>query len=124
MELRPHHPDAQRLAAFGTGRLPPEDAALVERHLHDCPACGERADDLARDPFLSALRDAARIDGAKAETIPDELVAHARYTLGGLIARGGMGAVYRAEHALMERTVALKVIAPRYLKSAEAAARF
>src|SRR5207237_2587049 len=42
--------------------------------------------------------------------LPAELAAHGRYRVRELLGVGGMGAVYRAEHLLMERPVALKVI--------------
>ena len=48
--------------------------------------------------------------------IPPELADHPRYRVLGLLGAGGMGAVYRAEHRLMERSVALKVIARRLLE--------
>lgn len=46
------------------------------------------------------------------------------YTILGLISQGGMGAVYKAEHRLMGRTVALKMISPNALRDAEAVQRF
>jgi uncharacterized protein (TIGR03067 family) len=42
--------------------------------------------------------------------LPPELVAHTRYRVQELLGVGGMGAVYKAEHLLMERPVALKLI--------------
>ena len=42
--------------------------------------------------------------------MPPELSAHPRYRVLALLGAGGMGAVYKAEHRLMERVVALKVM--------------
>ena len=41
---------------------------------------------------------------------PPALSDHPRYRVGDLIGVGGMGAVYRAEHLLMQRPVAVKVL--------------
>ena len=37
---------------------------------------------------------------------------------------GGMGQVYKAQHLVMERIVALKIISPRLMKEPSACARF
>ncbi len=50
-------------------------------------------------------------DGLPASTeLPPGLADHPRYRVVRLLGRGGMGAVYLAEHRLMNRSVALKVI--------------
>ncbi len=137
------HPDRELLAAYVRGTLPSPDAAAVEAHIEACPACAARLDEPHADPFLSALR-AARLNAASggpidaptvvflddASTVrdeiavPEELAAHPRYRLGALLGRGGMGAVYKAEHTLMERPVAVKVIAAHLLRQPGAADRF
>ena len=42
--------------------------------------------------------------------LPPELAKHPRYRVRALLGQGGMGAVYKAEHKMMERCVALKTI--------------
>ena len=55
---------------------------------------------------------------------PQELNDHPRYRVVAALGAGGMGAVYRAEHRLMDRPVALKVIRGDLLGSAAMVERF
>ncbi len=56
--------------------------------------------------------------------LPKELTCHPRYRILRRLGGGGMGAVYEAEHRLMNRRVALKVIRPELLSSPQAVMRF
>ncbi len=56
--------------------------------------------------------------------LPRELIDHPRYRVVAAIGAGGMGAVYRAEHRLMDRPVALKVIRCDLLGSTAMIERF
>ena len=58
------------------------------------------------------------------EAMPPELARHERYRVVRLLGAGGMGAVYEAEHRVMQRLVALKVIKRAYTASAAALERF
>jgi WD40 repeat protein len=58
------------------------------------------------------------------DAIPPELAHHERYRVARLLGAGGMGAVYEAEHRVMRRLVALKVIKRAYTASAAALERF
>lgn len=140
------HPGSQVLQAYGLGQLDGSRLQEVEAHVGGCIDCLALLDEYPSDPFVSALRSAYAIPPADvqaqplAETsapfldnagtdsdppeVPPELEGHARYRVSRLIGRGGMGAVYEAEHTLMERTVALKIISPRLLEHAGALARF
>lgn len=62
--------------------------------------------------------------GTLPTAIPDDLLDHPRYKIVGLLGGGGMGAVFRAEHRLMDRQVALKVIRRDLVLRAGAVERF
>src|SRR5262249_22243645 len=122
------HPSLDLLTAFGQGRL--DEAALAElsSHLGECGACRDTVEASGDDTLISLLRSAAtehdteeKKDPQETATLaptprtgdvglPAELADHARYRVQELLGVGGMGAVYKAEHLLMERPVALKLI--------------
>lgn len=56
--------------------------------------------------------------------LPAELVDHPRYRIARLLGHGGMGDVYLAEHKVMNRMVALKVIKPQLVQNDAAVRRF
>src|SRR5687767_6676383 len=56
--------------------------------------------------------------------VPAELVSHSRYRIMQALGAGGMGVVYKAEHRMMERVVALKVINRNLTAKARAVERF
>ncbi len=59
-----------------------------------------------------------------ADELPAELRDHPRYRIVELIGRGGMGNVYRAEHRLMNRPVAIKLINSQLIRQPQAVERF
>jgi formylglycine-generating enzyme required for sulfatase activity len=130
------HPTPEQLAAYSQGRLSNADHAGVEAHVTGCDSCCRRLDELPADSLAGLVRGANQ--GPHAETttgqqsapstvtpkVPPELVDHPRYRVLGLLGVGGMGAVFKAEHKMMERTVALKVINRRLVESEQALERF
>ncbi|HEY1378769.1 MAG TPA: protein kinase [Gemmataceae bacterium] len=138
------HPPASVLAAFALGKLDAAAAETVHRHLAGCPDCRTVVETTPADSLQALVRDAAagatpppsQAGSATRGTLPlpnsdfdetelpAELRDHPRYRLLRKLGQGGMGAVYQAEHRMMERTVAVKVIAPGLVDSPEAAERF
>jgi Tol biopolymer transport system component len=127
------HPDAERLTAFGLGQLDESDSAVIEGHLADCPACRTAVEAAADNSLVSLLRSAAGQPRTEAlpsagepagPGMPAALEDHPRYRVRELLGVGGMGAVYRAEHQLMARPVALKVINKSLTDNPAAVERF
>jgi putative intracellular protease/amidase/predicted Ser/Thr protein kinase len=124
------HPSPEQLAAFCRGDLGPESQAEIERHVAACDSCCDLLRVVPDDTLIGQLRAANSaqrdtIAMAAADTaVPRELADHPRYRVLRVIGSGGMGVVYQAEHRLMERMVALKVIRPSLLDRPAAIERF
>ena len=111
-------------------------ASLRRAHLHStasgCDAVGKVGPPATESRPLASVSDGVRdrekvsgaVDSEQPEDVPEGLVDHPRYRIVRLLGMGGMGSVYEAEHRLMQRRVALKVINARYFAAPDAAARF
>lgn len=130
------HPSADTLIRFGQGRLEPAEAAVIESHLMSCQECGAILQSAPDDTLIQLARAAQQqtvgvahpgeqtVPTKSGDTIPMQLLDHPRYHVTGLLGTGGMGAVYKAEHRMMQRTVALKVIRHNIIASRAALERF
>jgi serine/threonine protein kinase len=135
------HPAAVQLQAYALGKLSAADLNTVAQHLETCPDCLEVAAGRHADSFVRKLQ-AAHLQDATAGWAPADLVAartHPRTELADLppelrdstkyriereLGRGGMGIIYLAEHRMMGKRVALKVINQTLLSHPDAQARF
>jgi serine/threonine protein kinase len=92
-----------------------------------CPVCGKEYSDTTT---------LCTADAEVLQSVDDPLVGQTlaeKYLIEQLIKRGGMGAVYRGKHVLMDKTVAIKVLRPslagddvivaRFSREAKAASR-
>jgi formylglycine-generating enzyme required for sulfatase activity len=139
------HPARLELEAFGVGQLDVARSAVVEKHIVGCASCCDAVQQAPDDRLVRQLHDAvtqlpqavpAAAASAGQETVnylspvaeavdaPDELARHPRYRLLKLLGNGGMGAVYLAEHSVMRRLVAIKVINREYTGEPSAVQRF
>jgi serine/threonine protein kinase len=112
------HPDRSRLAAFLNGQLSETELTAIAKHVGHCDACCGLLRSIPDDPLVERLRAAADLQSledlanfsAPDRPIPKEMLDHPRYKIGRFLGSGGMGVVYQAEHRLMDRVVAIKII--------------
>jgi tRNA A-37 threonylcarbamoyl transferase component Bud32 len=132
------HPSAQALALFGHGKLSQAQTATVAAHLETCAGCRQAVASLPPDSFLGKVQAAKpggtvlpanapklkAVAAAPVPGVPPELANHPKFRILRELGKGGMGVIYLAEHRVMEKQVALKVISPAVLDNPDALARF
>jgi eukaryotic-like serine/threonine-protein kinase len=112
----------EELASEFAERLRHGESPKVEEYERRCP---ERAEEIrALFPTIALMERAKLKRGRAAGGVPPELVDHPRYRILAQLGEGGMGTVYKAEHRIMERIVALKVIGSHLLSNPQAVERF
>lgn len=137
MNAASHHPSRDQLVAFGQGRLDGAAAESVAEHVADCDSCCEVLGEVPSDTLADQIRAAdadTTVDmrDGKSSTqpagdrtaIPADLVDHPRYRIVRVLGAGGMGTVFQAEHRIMDRPVALKVINRELTNDPEVVQRF
>lgn len=138
------HPSQAELQQYGLGRLKGPTCDWIEAHVAECDECCAALLQLSDDTFVRLAQHAvtksldsvaipseaptpaapAKASARIPREIPAELRNHPRYRVLGLVGVGGMGAVFKAEHRVMERLVALKVIHGEFVDNAQAVERF
>jgi hypothetical protein len=128
------HPTTEQLAALDRGQLDVTELAVVEQHVAACAQCSQRLQELPDESLARLAQQAAEAKTLEPRfstgqtgltpEIPPELVNHPRYRVLELLGAGGMGVVFKAEHRLMERLVALKVINRKLIERPGAVDRF
>jgi serine/threonine protein kinase len=124
------HPANERLSAFSWGKLDEGDAKEIAAHLETCADCQRVVETQPDDALISLVRKVVTTTMAASTVtlieswLPTELLSHPRYRLIRWLGAGGMGVVYQAEHRLMERLVALKIISKKLTDNAVTVARF
>jgi eukaryotic-like serine/threonine-protein kinase len=124
-------PSETTLVAHAEGRLPPIEAAVVEAHARTCARCAERLATAREEPGLTTVTvanlGAAQVrprplsgsgSGSDAPAVEDTVelergTSVGRYTVLGLVGKGGMGEVYAAYDPDLDRKIALKLLRAR-----------
>jgi hypothetical protein len=128
-------PGVEELHAFGLGMCAPWRAEEIESFLTGGPDCGPILGAAPDDTVVRHLRGAGAL--LTSQTVPADspgeteigpeamaLSGCPRYRLIHMLGSGGMGAVYLAEHRLMGRLVAIKLIRAEFLNSPRLVERF
>jgi serine/threonine protein kinase/Leucine-rich repeat (LRR) protein len=148
------HPEKQRLVDYASGKLAKNEADDVAGHLSQCPECEATIDTLEpkADTMVSGLREKpapdpyakeadlkramdraanlpARPEQAAEKSPPTKVSTKSPPKLGPyqLIAKlgeGGMGAVFKAQHEHLGKTVAIKILPRKAMQDPAAVARF
>src|SRR5580700_130679 len=130
----PQHPANEELAAFALGKEM-SNAETIAEHVAHCSRCETLIAETPRDTFLGILNKAkpgASLTGSyspkanppTADELPEELRQQTKYTFLKKLGGGGMGVVYLAEHNLMKRKVAVKLIPPEMIGNPAVRERF
>lgn len=119
-------PSNEQLELLITKKLGAADQAAVGTHVRGCTTCQQVVASLIpHQPTLDYSPQADASDKAPTDAkLPDELRNHPRYRVLGVLGRGGMGTVYKAEQTLLERPVVLKVIRPELVAQPNVVQRF
>lgn len=124
------HPNREQLTAFLRGQLADVELASIAAHIEECDDCCRTLRAIPDDALGALLKDAnaaniSQASSPRSDTVlPPGLLEHPRYKVGKRLGAGGMGVVYLAEHRLMDRVVAIKIIHRNLIRHPRALQRF
>ena len=134
MTLTIEHPNRVQLTLFLCGQLAVAEQEGIAAHVAECDQCCQALREIPDDAFMAMLKDASTPpdtgDGkhyasvSRDLSLPMELRKHPRYKIGKFLGAGGMGVVYQAEHRLMDRIVALKILHQDLMRHPRVVKRF
>ncbi|QVL32680.1 serine/threonine protein kinase [Telmatocola sphagniphila] len=120
-----NHPPKEVLAAFALGKSIP-DLPQVANHVSHCLQCKTLLDKTSRETLQDIFHDSklggaettpemSKIEISSESELPPALLQQSKYTFLKKLGGGGMGVVWLAEHKLMKRKVAVKLIPPELI---------
>ena len=119
-------PSPEQLELLTASKLAAAEQAAVATHVQSCTKCQQSVASLSPNEQTQAWKPPAddEVEPSGDSRLPEELRRHPRYRVQGVLGRGGMGTVYKAEQRLLERQVVLKVIRPDLIADEQAVQRF
>src|SRR5260370_313612 len=118
-------PSREQLELLTSSKLGANDQAVVATHVQGCTACQQTVASLSPGLATEYYQPPAEgVNESRRADLPEELRQHSRYRVLGILGRGGMGTVYKAEHRLLERPVVLKIIRPDLVANEQVVQRF
>ncbi len=130
------HPDVKSLRDFILGKLADtHQTAQIEAHIESCKECCRLLEQIEADTFedlacgrptelLMSVHQDQNATFNSSEILLQKLSTHQRYEILDVLGRGGMATVFRAQHRLMGRVIALKVVSPALDQCQETLKRF